>query len=188
MDEFGFSVDEVDSGDAALTFCKGNMPDLILLDWYMPGIDGMEFLKLFRSLPGNQKTKILICTTENDVDKIVYAMSLGAKSLRATSLGVSDADLERGQMRADANISMSATDDLGTRAEVKNLNSFNSVFQAINYEIKRQTELLEKGEKISQETRGWDDAKQRTLSWIDDRSTSGDPSSGGRVGRPRRRA
>jgi aspartyl-tRNA(Asn)/glutamyl-tRNA(Gln) amidotransferase subunit B len=79
-------------------------------------------------------------------------------------LGASDADLERGQMRADANISVSPDDTLGTRAEVKNLNSFNSVFQAINYEIKRQTELLEKGEKIKQETRGWDDAKQKTTS------------------------
>jgi aspartyl-tRNA(Asn)/glutamyl-tRNA(Gln) amidotransferase subunit B len=79
-------------------------------------------------------------------------------------LGVSDADLERGQMRADANISVSATDKLGTRAEVKNLNSFNSVFQAINYEIKRQTELLEKGEMVKQETRGWDDVRQKTTS------------------------
>jgi aspartyl-tRNA(Asn)/glutamyl-tRNA(Gln) amidotransferase subunit B len=79
-------------------------------------------------------------------------------------LGVSDADLERGQMRADANISISATDELGTRAEVKNLNSFNSVFQAINFEIARQTELLEKGELVHQETRGWDDAKQKTVS------------------------
>jgi aspartyl-tRNA(Asn)/glutamyl-tRNA(Gln) amidotransferase subunit B len=79
-------------------------------------------------------------------------------------LGVSDADLERGQMRADANISVSATDKLGTRAEVKNLNSFNSVFQAINYEIKRQTEILEKGEMVHQETRGWDEAKQKTTS------------------------
>ncbi len=79
-------------------------------------------------------------------------------------LGVSDADLERGQMRADANISISPDDTLGTRAEVKNLNSFNSVFQAINYEIKRQTELLDKGEAVKQETRGWDDAKQKTAS------------------------
>jgi aspartyl-tRNA(Asn)/glutamyl-tRNA(Gln) amidotransferase subunit B len=78
-------------------------------------------------------------------------------------LGASDADLERGQMRADANISISPDDTLGTRAEVKNLNSFNSVFQAINYEIKRQTELLEKGEAIKQETRGWNDAKQKTI-------------------------
>jgi len=79
-------------------------------------------------------------------------------------LGVSDADLERGQMRADANISISPDDTLGTRAEVKNLNSFNSVFQAINYEIKRQTEILDKGEAVHQETRGWDDAKQKTTS------------------------
>jgi len=79
-------------------------------------------------------------------------------------LGVSDADLERGQMRADANISISPDDTLGTRAEVKNLNSFNSVFQAINYEIKRQTEILDKGEKVHQETRGWDDVKQKSVS------------------------
>jgi len=79
-------------------------------------------------------------------------------------LGVSDADLERGQMRADANISISPDDKLGTRAEVKNLNSFNSVFQAINYEIKRQTEILDKGETVQQETRGWDDAKQKSVS------------------------
>ncbi len=84
-------------------------------------------------------------------------------------LGVSDADLERGQMRADANISISPTTGegagkLGTRAEVKNLNSFNSVAQAINYEIRRQTELLERGETVAQETRGWDDAKQKTTS------------------------
>ncbi len=79
-------------------------------------------------------------------------------------LGVSDADLERGQMRADANISLSTTDVLGTRAEVKNLNSFRSVFQAINYEIKRQTEILEKGETVHQETRGWDEIKQKTTS------------------------
>jgi aspartyl-tRNA(Asn)/glutamyl-tRNA(Gln) amidotransferase subunit B len=78
-------------------------------------------------------------------------------------LGVSDADLERGQMRADANISISPDDTLGTRAEVKNLNSFSSVFQAINYEIKRQTEILDKGEKVHQETRGWDDAKAKSV-------------------------
>lgn len=80
-------------------------------------------------------------------------------------LGASDADLERGQMRADANISIAPEGSaaLGTRAEVKNLNSFNSVFQAINYEIRRQAEILDKGEKVAQETRGWDDAKQKSV-------------------------
>ncbi|HVM77348.1 MAG TPA: Asp-tRNA(Asn)/Glu-tRNA(Gln) amidotransferase subunit GatB [Candidatus Paceibacterota bacterium] len=103
--------------------------------------------------------------TEPDIHSAEDAVAF-MKELQLTLryLGVSDADLERGQMRADANISISADGTLGTRAEVKNLNSFNSVFQAINFEIKRQTELLEKGEKVKQETRGWDDAKQKTTS------------------------
>jgi aspartyl-tRNA(Asn)/glutamyl-tRNA(Gln) amidotransferase subunit B len=103
--------------------------------------------------------------TEPDIhtpeDAIAFMKDL---QLIVRYLGVSDADLERGQMRADANISISETDELGTRAEIKNLNSFRSVFGAINYEIKRQAELLEKGEKIKQETRGWDDLRQKTIS------------------------
>ena len=79
-------------------------------------------------------------------------------------LGVSDADLERGQMRFDANVSVSAGKELGTRAEIKNLNSFSALESAVNYEIQRQTEILEGGGKINQETRGWDDAKKLTIS------------------------
>jgi len=79
-------------------------------------------------------------------------------------LGVSDADLERGQMRFDLNISVSDTDALGAKVEVKNLNSFAALRGAIEYEIKRQTEILESGEKITQETRGWDDAKEISVS------------------------
>jgi len=79
-------------------------------------------------------------------------------------LGVSDADLERGQMRFDANVSVSAGKELGTRAEIKNLNSFGALESAVNYEIQRQTEILEGGGKINQETRGWDDAKKLTIS------------------------
>lgn len=79
-------------------------------------------------------------------------------------LGVSDADLERGQMRFDANVSVSAGKELGTRAEIKNLNSFGALESAVNYEIQRQTEILEEGGKINQETRGWDDAKKMTVS------------------------
>jgi len=78
---------------------------------------------------------------------------------------VSDADLYHGNMRFDVNVSISADPQtLGTRTETKNLNSFRSVEKAAAYEIKRQAELLDKGEKIVQETRGWDDAKQKTLS------------------------
>lgn len=76
---------------------------------------------------------------------------------------ISDCDLFHGNMRFDVNVSLSSEPGkLGTRSEVKNLNSFRSVENAVNFEIKRQTELLEKGEKIVQETRGWDDAKQAT--------------------------
>ena len=67
-------------------------------------------------------------------------------------------------MRFDINVSVSKTDELGTRTETKNLNSFRSVEKAAEFEINRQIELLEKGESITQETRGWDEAKQKTVS------------------------
>ncbi len=75
-------------------------------------------------------------------------------------LGVSDADMERGQMRIEANVSL----NMGTKTELKNINSFKAVGSAIAYELKRQEEILEKGEKVEHETRGWDDAKQATFS------------------------
>lgn len=84
-------------------------------------------------------------------------------------LGASDADMEKGQMRVEANISVSPKakgkkQKLGTKVEVKNLNSFRSVERAIEYEIKRQTDLLERGEEVAQETRGFDEAKGTTFS------------------------
>lgn len=75
---------------------------------------------------------------------------------------VSNGDLYQGNMRFDVNISVSKTDELGTRAEIKNLNSFRSVEKAVEYEFARQTALLEKGEKVKQETRGWNDASGKT--------------------------
>lgn len=78
--------------------------------------------------------------------------------------GVSDVDLYHGNMRFDVNVSVSKTDKLGTRTETKNLNSFRAVEKAVEYEIARQTKLLEKGEEIVQETRGWDDEKLQTFS------------------------
>lgn len=78
---------------------------------------------------------------------------------------VSDCDLHEGHMRFDVNISVSSDPkNPGTRTEVKNLNSFKSVASAVEYEIHRQTELIEAGHKILQETRGWDEAKQKTSS------------------------
>ena len=80
-------------------------------------------------------------------------------------LDVSDADMEKGEMRVEVNISLSKKQgELGTKVEIKNLNSFRSVERAIEYEIKRQTEILGKKGKIIQETRGWDDIKGITVS------------------------
>ncbi|MBM3258068.1 MAG: Asp-tRNA(Asn)/Glu-tRNA(Gln) amidotransferase subunit GatB, partial [Candidatus Nealsonbacteria bacterium] len=70
----------------------------------------------------------------------------------------------KGQMRVEINISVAKGKEMGTKVEIKNLNSFRSVERSIDHEIKRQTELLEKGEKIIQETRGWDDIKGITFS------------------------
>ncbi len=79
------------------------------------------------------------------------------------TLGISEANMERGEMRVEANISVSKTDVFGTKVEVKKLNSFKSVEAAIEYEIHRQTELLESGGTVSQETRGWDENKSKTF-------------------------
>jgi aspartyl-tRNA(Asn)/glutamyl-tRNA(Gln) amidotransferase subunit B len=91
----------------------------------------------------------------------IYAKEL---YLRMRYAGVSDANLFYGNMRFDVNVSVSKTDELGTRSETKNLNSFRSVEKAIEYEVTRQIELLENGEKVVQETRGFDDAAQKTFS------------------------
>ena len=82
------------------------------------------------------------------------------------TLDVSNANMEKGEMRCEVNISLhqKGTKQLGTKVEIKNLNSFRAVEQAINYEIKRQAEILEKGEKIIQETRGWDSSRGMTYS------------------------
>ncbi len=84
-------------------------------------------------------------------------------------LGAGEANLEKGEMRVEANISVASSDNtkakkFGTKTEVKNLNSFKAVEKAIAYEIKRQIEINEKGEKVVQETRGWDENTGKTYS------------------------
>ncbi len=81
-------------------------------------------------------------------------------------LGVNDGNMEEGSLRCDANVSVrrSGTTTLGTKAEVKNLNSFRHLHKAIEYEIDRQTDLIEGGGRVVQETRLWDAAAGRTVS------------------------
>lgn len=81
------------------------------------------------------------------------------------TLGASDANMDLGEMRVEANISISSDNSLGTKVEVKNLNSFKAVESAIEYEIRRHKAILEQGDgNIIQETRGWDDQKSLTFS------------------------
>jgi aspartyl-tRNA(Asn)/glutamyl-tRNA(Gln) amidotransferase subunit B len=80
------------------------------------------------------------------------------------TLGISEANMEKGEMRVEANISVSKTEEFGTKVEVKNLNSFKSVESAIEYEIARQIEVLESGGELVQETRGWDEVRLKTFS------------------------
>ncbi|MDO8510196.1 MAG: Asp-tRNA(Asn)/Glu-tRNA(Gln) amidotransferase subunit GatB [bacterium] len=80
-------------------------------------------------------------------------------------LGIADANMEKGEMRVEANISVSPKEGVfGTKVEVKNLNSFRAVERAIAYEVLRHTTLLEEGNAVIQETRGWDESKQTTFS------------------------
>jgi aspartyl-tRNA(Asn)/glutamyl-tRNA(Gln) amidotransferase subunit B len=82
------------------------------------------------------------------------------------TLGVSGADMEKGQLRCDVNVSLRPVGQtqLGTKVEVKNLNSFRAVFRALEFEIERQAGLLDQGERIEQETRGWVEDRGVTVS------------------------
>ena len=93
--------------------------------------------------------------------------------LLLTYLNIAEANMEKGEMRVEANVSVSRSDlkepdskvrPLGTKVEVKNLNSFKAVEKAIKFEFERHTDLLERGERVVQETRGWDEEKGETFS------------------------
>lgn len=119
-----------------------------LVDYNRAGVPLMELV-----------TKPVLHTAE---DAGNFAREL---QLLLRTLGVSDANMEKGEMRVEANISISATDKLGTKVEVKNINSFRAVERAIAYEVDRMTKILDGGPgEIVQETRGWDETKQATFS------------------------
>jgi aspartyl-tRNA(Asn)/glutamyl-tRNA(Gln) amidotransferase subunit B len=81
-------------------------------------------------------------------------------------VGINHGDMESGQLRCDANVSLrpEGASEFGTKVEIKNMNSFRAIHRAIEYEIQRQTELLDGGQRIVQETRGWSDARSLTVS------------------------
>jgi len=78
LETLGFAVDEAENGQEGLNACDAAMPDVVLLDWNMPVMTGIEFTTQLRQRPGGDKPKIVFCTTENDVAHIREAISAGA--------------------------------------------------------------------------------------------------------------
>ncbi len=135
---------------AKLTHAEVNAKNVSLIDFNRSGVPLVEIV------------------TEPDFENAVEVVEY-LKLLQQTVryLGVSEADMEKGDMRLEPNISLKRPGENGLpgyKVEVKNINSFKFVEKAINFELERQKELLEKGETPKQETRGWNEQKQATLS------------------------
>lgn len=112
-------------------------------------------------------TPLIEVVSEPDMHSAIEAKAFATELYRLmTYAGVTLGNLYHGNMRFDVNVSVAlkGATELGLRAEVKNLNSFKSVERAAEFEFNRQVELIEKGGNVVQETRGWDDAKQKTSS------------------------
>ena len=78
LQELEFETPEAADGQEALDACKASMPDAVLLDWNMPVMSGIDFLRALRELPGGGNPVVVFCTTENDLDHIQEAMAAGA--------------------------------------------------------------------------------------------------------------
>lgn len=78
LERFDIAVEEAHSGSIALKKCEAEMPDAILVNWNMPGMDGLEFLRALRGQPGGETPKVLLCGTINDVSHVAQARRAGA--------------------------------------------------------------------------------------------------------------
>jgi two-component system chemotaxis response regulator CheY len=78
LESLEFQILEAENGEQAFETCHRELPDAILLDWNMPKMDGYDFLRALRRLPGGERPKVVFCTTENDVAHIARALQAGA--------------------------------------------------------------------------------------------------------------
>lgn len=78
LETLDYHVDEAEDGEKALEYCHQSMPDIILLDWNMPVMSGMDFLRVLRQTEGGDQPKVVFCTTENGCNHIEAALSAGA--------------------------------------------------------------------------------------------------------------
>lgn len=78
LEDLAFKIDEAGDGREALERCRAQMPDAILLDWNMPVMGGLEFVRALRQQPGGARPTVVFCTTENDIERISEALDAGA--------------------------------------------------------------------------------------------------------------
>ena len=78
LEDMDYIVEEAEDGQEAFDKCRQEMPDAILLDWSMPILNGLEFLKLLRGYVGGEKPRVVYCTVENDIGAIAMALKAGA--------------------------------------------------------------------------------------------------------------
>ncbi|MHB8530739.1 MAG: response regulator [Caulobacteraceae bacterium] len=78
LEELGFDVAQAADGAEALAWCKGAMPDAVLLDWNMPVMNGLDFLRRLRGEPGGRSPVVVLCTVHNDIHRIEEALAAGA--------------------------------------------------------------------------------------------------------------
>ena len=95
FETIGFICEEAENGQVALTLCTTKLPQLILLDWNMPVMNGMDFMLAARKLPGGDKPIIIFCTIENNIQRIEAALTAGANEYIMKPF---DADIVRGKL------------------------------------------------------------------------------------------
>lgn len=78
LEDLGFEIAEAGDGMEALAWCRAAMPDAVLLDWQMPVMDGLDFLRRLRAEPGGEAPKVVFCSVENSVERIRQALDAGA--------------------------------------------------------------------------------------------------------------
>ncbi|MDE1900844.1 MAG: response regulator [Alphaproteobacteria bacterium] len=95
FESIGYACTEAEDGKVALDACKTVLPQFVLLDWNMPVMNGLEFLRALRQLPGGDKPSVVFCTTENDLNHIQEALGAGANEYIMKPF---DADIIRGKL------------------------------------------------------------------------------------------
>ncbi|MDE2030425.1 MAG: response regulator [Alphaproteobacteria bacterium] len=95
FESLGYACEEAEDGKVALDACTAKMPDFVLLDWNMPVMDGMQFLRALRQMPNGGGACVVFCTTENDMAHIQDALSAGANEYIMKPF---DADIVRGKL------------------------------------------------------------------------------------------